>query len=140
MNQQLATGSILIADDSAMPASARFARDSWSPGWGVFKDVTVRKLEQAIESGGWTFFFLAGAIRKTAYGFDGNRSLIRAVKPLLAGMDRNHFNCLQIDSVVRSSFLRIPYVTIMAHARHIQASGVMSAAARVPPVPYRNYV
>jgi hypothetical protein len=140
MIEPLLAGSILVADGSVMPADIRVETDTYSPGWGMLRSVTRHTLEKAIQAAGWTFFFLAGAIRRTAYGFNRESSGLRALKRLLAEMDTNHLNCLEIEGVVRGSFLGLPYVTVTAHARHIQQGGVMSPSKRVHPIPYRNYV
>src|SRR4051794_9927601 len=124
--ERILMGSILLADGSAMPASVSVATDAYSPGWKTLRNVNRQTFEAAIRSAGWTFFFVAGAVHRTAYGFDREASTLRAVKHLLLGMDENHLNCLEIDGVVRSSFLGLPRVTVTAHARHIQQNGTMS--------------
>ena len=140
MIERLTAGSILMAEGSVMPACIAVETDTYSPGWGMLRGVTRHTMEKAIQAAGWTFFFLAGAIRRTAYGFNRESSALRALKRLLAEMDANHLNCLEIEGVVGGSFLGLPYVTVTAHARHIQQGGAMSPSKRVRPIPYRNYV
>lgn len=140
MIERLIEGSILVADGSVMPTCIKVETDTYSPGWRMLRNVTRQTMEKAIQSAGWTFFFLAGAIHRTAYGFNRETSALRAVKRLLADVKANHLNCLEIEGVVRSSFLGLPCVTVTAHARHIQQSGVLSPAKRLQTIPYRNYV
>ena len=43
-----------------------------------------------------------------------------ALRQLTAGDGFQNCNCLEIDDVVMHKFLGMPYVTVSAHARHIQ--------------------
>src|SRR5688572_15567076 len=119
MYEELTTGSILLANGTVTPRGISITTEAYSPGWNVVKDVTRQNLGKAIESAGWTFFFLAAAIQKRRFGFDTHKSVHGAVKRILVRMDAGHLNCLEIESVKQSSFLGLPYVTVSAHVRHI---------------------
>jgi hypothetical protein len=77
-----------------------------------------RKISEA----GWTFFWLAGEIRATVFGFDGQKTVRRAVKRILANLKSGEFNSLEITRVASKRFLGLPYASVSAHSRHIQES------------------
>ncbi len=91
---------------------------------------------KAIEDAGLTLFFMAGEIRASVFGFDADRSLLTAMKRLLAAAKAEGCNALEITGVTGKSFLKFPYVTVCAHARHLQkgtsfAGPRQSAAAAI---------
>jgi hypothetical protein len=140
MMEKLGAGSILLTNGSTMPASMVVETDSYSSGWRMLRGVTRQTMEKGIQCAGWTFFFLAGTLRSTVFGFDREKSLVRAVRRLLAILDTNHHNCLEIDGILRCSFLGVPYVTVSAHERHVQAGSVLAGIKSLHPIPYRNYL
>lgn len=95
----------------------------WSRVWTRF---TGHQLDVELATGGWTFFFRAGAVKKRFFGWNRARNINRGVAELAAEARRLHCNCLQIDSVKSDSLLGVPYVRICAHVRHIQKGAVFS--------------
>src|ERR1700680_2780304 len=69
---------------------------------------------------GWTFFWLAGEIGATVFGFDSQKTVRRAVKRILANLKSGEFNSLEITRVVSKRFLGLPYASVSAQSRHIQ--------------------
>jgi hypothetical protein len=82
--------------------------------------LTPHELETKLAATGWTFFYLAGAIRMTACGFDWAKTINAAMKRVIKSVRQQRCNCLQIDEVAAHSFLGVPYVSVSAHARHVQ--------------------
>ena len=65
--------------------------------------------------------FLHGwEIKTTVFGFDMQKAMRAALKRLIAGVKSQHCNSIEITRVVDKSFLRVPYVNISAHPRHLQ--------------------
>ncbi len=89
-------------------------------------DLSPRDLEKALAANGWTFHYLAGAIRATAFGFNQPDRVATALKRLIAIAKLKHCNCLEIDEVATHSFLGIPHASISAHLRHVQKGMVFS--------------
>ncbi|MGH9455484.1 MAG: hypothetical protein ACRD2O_16105, partial [Terriglobia bacterium] len=58
----------------------------------------------------------------TAMGPDSEATRRRAAKRIMARMKSGGFNSAEVVKVAAKSFLGLPYVTISAHARHIQES------------------
>jgi hypothetical protein len=96
-------GAILVEKSTLLPYPLRLESDSTGSGWArAANDLDGHQLEQKLTTAGWTFFYIAGAIRTIGF--------VR-----LQGC-----NCLEIDQVAPRSFLGMPYVRISAHAREIQ--------------------
>jgi len=131
MRDVIEAGSILIERGTLIP-------DSWLPqGEPYFNNwISVDKrdrsaLEASIHKAGWTFFYLAGEIRATVFGFDKHKTVLRAVRRLITSVKAQHLNGLEISQVSMSSFLGVPYATVAGHARHIQKSLVLSRTTRL---------
>ena len=112
------SGTILIRDNTPLPPGLAIERDVFLTGWKAVKDLDGYQLGRKIEGAKWNFFCLAGEIRVTVLG-SGSKTLRRAVKRALAKQEKQ-FNSLEITSVVSKRFLGLPFVSIVAHTRHIQ--------------------
>jgi hypothetical protein len=52
------------------------------------------------------------------------------VKRLLARTRAQQFNCMQLSNVLRERFLGIPFVSVVAHARHLQQGNRIETLAQ----------
>jgi len=112
------SGTILIRDNTPLPAGMTIERDVFLPGWKAVKDLDGYQFGRKIEAAKWNFFYLAGEIRVTVLG-SSSKTLRRAVKHALAKQE-GQFNSLEIASVVPKRFLGLPFMSVVAHTRHIQ--------------------
>jgi len=110
-----------------MPRSLLVETGSDSNGWAAVKD-NLSTFEKAVEEAGWTCFFMAGEIKVTVYGFDRQKALRAALKRLVMDVESQHCNTIEITAVVGKSFWRIPYVSVSAHARHLQKDRFFSGS------------
>jgi hypothetical protein len=122
MTDAIKTGTILIENDASMPKSLLLEGKSYSGGWRSVSNLDLNGLDAAIHKAGWTFFFMAGEIKITAFGFDKDRAVRRAVKRVITNVEAHRCNCVEITEVSAKSFLGVPYVNVSAHSRHIQES------------------
>ncbi len=122
MADKIKTGTILIEEGTFLPESLRFESEPYSKGWRLVKNLDGYGLDRKIREAGWTFFYMAGEIKASVFGFDGEKALRRAVNRVLANLKSEKFNCMEIAQVAAKRFLGLPYVTISAHPRHIQES------------------
>jgi len=113
-------GTILIKEDTCLPANLPIESETFLPGWRVVRRVDRSTLARNIQGVNWNFFYLAGEIRATALGRNQPGTLRRAVKCVLAKQEGQKFNSLEITEVVSKRFLGIPFINITAHSRHIQ--------------------
>lgn len=121
-------GAILIKKGTLLPEPLRLGTDAQATGWAsVTNTLDSHELEQKLSTGGWTFIYIAGAIRTTVFGFDRAKMIHAALKRLLASVKLQKCNCLEIDDITTRSFLGMPYVSVSGHTRNIQ-KGVLFAA------------
>src|SRR6266436_9775235 len=120
MSDTNSAGTILIKEDTCLPANLSIESETFLPGWRVVKSVDRSTLARNIEGVNWNFFYLAGEIRATVLGRNQPGTLRRAVKCVLAKQEGQKFNSLEITKVVSKRFLGIPFMRVAAHTRHIQ--------------------
>jgi hypothetical protein len=123
----ITSGSILIEKGALRPKCFQVEDDSHPNDWmSVKHDLTPRALEEELAAKGWTFFYMAGAIKKTAIGFNRPKMINAALKRIITDVRLQKCNCLEVDEVAMHSFLGIPYASVSAHSRHIQKGMVFS--------------
>src|SRR5258708_28352082 len=125
-------GTILIRENTLLPAGLAIESEVFLPGWRVVKNLDGYGLGQKIYETKWYFFYLAGEIRAIALGREGLGTLRRAVMQVMARPDGQKFNSLEITKVASKRFLGIPFTSITAHFRHIQQGICL--------VPAKNFV
>jgi hypothetical protein len=126
MTDAIKTGSILVERNASMPKSLLLEGNSYSSGWRSVSNLDLNQLDVAIHKAGWTFFFMAGEIKITAFGFDKERAVRRAVKRVITNVELHKCNCVEFTEVSAKSFLGMPYVNVSAHSRHIQESSAFA--------------
>ncbi|MGA2578459.1 MAG: hypothetical protein ABSH24_20795 [Bryobacteraceae bacterium] len=125
MADAITAGSILI-EDGTYPQNPQLLRsEPGSNGWAALNGARA-VFEKEIRETGWTFFFMAGEIKATAFGFDKQKSLRGALKRLIGNVKSQHCNSIEITQVTSKSFLSVPYVSVTAHPRHLQKGVVFS--------------
>ena len=130
MAEKVTTGTILIKEGTPLPECLRLESEPYLKGWRLVENLDSRGLDRKIREAGWTFFYMAGGVSATAFGSDLEKTTRRAIKKLIASMELDGFNCLEIAQVVARRFLGLPYVTVSAHPRHIQQSMFLFHAER----------
>lgn len=125
MPDAIKTGTILIKQGTILPKTPQFESEPCAPGWRLVKNLDGSGLDRKIHEAGWTFFYLAGEIKATAFGFDKQKTARRVVKRILANLKSEYFNSLEITRVASKRFLGVPYATVSAHSRHIHESAFL---------------
>src|SRR5437660_9017401 len=96
MPDTIKTGTILIKEGTLLPEAVRFESESCAPGWRLVQNLDGYELGRKVQDAGWTFFWLAGEIGATVFGFDELKTLRRAVEQILANLESSEFNSLEI--------------------------------------------
>jgi len=122
MTDKIKAGTILIKDGALLPKSLWLESEPCSNGWRQVKPLDGSELDGRVHDAGWTFFSLTGEIEASAYGVDPDEATHRAVTRLLANLNSDKLNCLEITQVACKRFVGLPYVSVSAHSRHIQKS------------------
>jgi hypothetical protein len=131
MADKLTTGTILIEKGTLLPDSLRFESEPYSNVWRRVKNLDGFGLERKIREAGWNFFYMAGEITASAFGFDREKTFRRTVNRVLARLKSEGFNSLEITQVARGRFLGLCHMTVSAHARHVQESAFLFQAERL---------
>ena len=120
-------GDLFIQRDTARPRMFQIQDDAHRTGWSpVRHNLTAGELDTELSKLGWTFFYMANVIRKTALAFDREKAAATALKRVMASVREEGCNSLQVEDVERHSFMGIPYISVSVHPRHLQKSGVFS--------------
>jgi hypothetical protein len=113
-------GAVLVEKSAHLPELLRLESDS-TAGWArVANNLDGHRLETELSTAGWTFFYMAGAVRAMAFGFERQKMVDTALKRLIAKVKLQKCNCLEIDAVATRSFLGIPYLSVSGHSRHLK--------------------
>ncbi len=124
-------GTILIEQGTLVPPCFRMETASDADEWMSLAD-NIDFEERAVElaATGWTFFYLAGEVRASAFGFDAQKNVHTALEKLIAGMGARQCNCIEIDEVATHTFFGVPWVSITAHSRRIQQGSILPAGEK----------
>ena len=128
MAETINTGTILIKDGTFLPDALRFETEPCATSWRLVKNLDGFELGRKISEAGWTFFWVAGELGATVFGLDGQKTVRRAVKRILANLKSEEFKSLEITRVASKRFLGLPYASVSAHSRHIQENAFLMPA------------
>jgi len=123
MSANNTSGTILIRENTLLPAGLVVENEVFLPGWKVVKSLDRSTLTRNIEGANWTFFRLARETRATVFGIDEEKMVRRAIKEILARLNAEKFNSLEITrvtSVASTRFLEVRYITVSAQSGLIQ--------------------
>jgi hypothetical protein len=118
-------GTILLENGTLLPKSLVLTSEPYSTGWTTVSNVRS-DFERDISQAGWTFFFIAGEIHATVFGFNAEAAVRTAVERLIRNAKALNCNSLQIGQVTMKSFFGLPFATVTAHSRHIQGGPVFA--------------
>jgi hypothetical protein len=120
MSEKTGSPTIFVKENTLLPAGLALQSEALLPGWRSVTNLDGRELGRKIEHAKWNFFYLAGPIKTMVLGREGLPALRRAVKRVLAKQQNQLFNSLEITRIISKRILGVPYLSISAHARHIQ--------------------
>jgi hypothetical protein len=120
MREMIKASTVLFKEGTLLPDGLTFDSEPFSPGWCSVKGLDGYAIERKTPEVGWTFFYLAGESRTTAFGREGQETVRRAMKKILAGLKSEKSNSLEITSVVFKAFLGMPYARVSFHVRNLQ--------------------
>jgi hypothetical protein len=123
---EIAAGDIFIEEGAHLPDTLLLQVKPESNGWAALTGARS-VLEKDFREAGWTFFFMAGEIQATVFGFDRQTTLATALKRLIAKVKSHGCNSIEITQVTTKSFLKLPYVSVSAHSRHLQKGLVFAS-------------
>ncbi len=105
-----------------MPQLIGFETEPGLGKWNVVKVPDAFTLDRKIHAAGWNFFFMAAEVKAMFFGSLKAAKVRSALNRILAKVEQQHFNGLEVTAIVARRFLGVPYVTVSAHSRHMQHS------------------
>jgi hypothetical protein len=131
MRETIQAGTVLFKEGTLLPDGFTFDNEQFSPGWRSIKGLNGYAIDRKTPEAGWTFFYLAGESRTTAFGPEGQKTAGRAIKKILAGLKSEQCNSFEVTSVALKTFLGMPYTMVSFHLRNLQ-KGMFLAGSRDP--------
>ena len=130
MPNQIQPGTMIL-HQSLMFDTLDVESEPYIRNWRSLGILDSSGLDRKVRAKGWNLFFMAGELRAVVPAWGGNNTLRRGVKRLLAQTRLQHLNCLEVTHILRKHFFGIPYLSIVAHARHLQeGSQIQSSQQR----------
>jgi hypothetical protein len=132
MAETIKMGTIFIKDGTLLPDVLQLESEPCATGWRLVKNLEAHELGRKVHEAGWTFFCVAGQIKGTILGFDGQDTVRRAAKRILTNLKSGKFNCLEITHVEMKRSLGLSYVVVCAQSRHIQENAFLLRPKEYP--------
>ena len=129
MSNKIQAGTMLVRQ-SALLHSLGTQGEIYSDQWCSLGTDESAGLDRKLRDAGWNFFFMADELRTIVPPWGGEKTLRAGVKRLLARTRAQQFNCMQLSNVLRERFLGIPFLSVVAHARHVQQGSRMESLAQ----------
>ena len=120
MQETIKAGTVLIKEGTSFPDTLTFQSDVYSSGWRAITGLDGYGMDRKTHDAGWSFFYLAGESKATVFGGDGQETVHKAIKQILAGLKSEKFNSLEITRVAFKRFLGVRYATVSFHLRNMQ--------------------
>jgi hypothetical protein len=111
---------ILIREGTLLPDALTLESEPYSPGWRSVTGLDGYAVDRKTHEARWTFFYLAGERSVTVFGHEGQETVRRGIKRILAGLKSDKSNSLEITRVVFRHFLGVPFATVSFHIRNMQ--------------------
>ena len=122
MSQNVKVGTILMKEWPGMPQLIGFETEPCIGEWSAVKTLDPFALDRKIHAAGWNLFFMATEVKAMFFGSLKAAKVQSALQRILAKVKPQHFNGLEVTAIVARHFFGVPYVTVSAHARHMQHS------------------
>jgi len=126
MSNEIQAGTVLV-QQSALLHLLGTQGENYSDQWCSLGTNESAELDRKLRAAGWNFFFIADELRTIVPPWGGEKTLRAGVKRLLARTRAQQFNCMQLSNIFHERFLGVPFVSVVAHARHIQQGSRMES-------------
>jgi hypothetical protein len=120
MRETIQAGTVLFKEGTPLPDGITFDSEPFSPGWRSVECLNGYAIDRKTPAVEWTFFYLAGESRASAFGHEGQKTARRAIKKILASLKSEKCNSVEFTSIVCKAFLGMPYTMVSFHLRNLQ--------------------
>ena len=94
--------------------------ETYTGRWSVVKALDGFAFDRRIRAAGWNFFFIAAETKVMFFGAIGVEKMRRALDRILAKVNGQHYNGIEVTGIVAKRFLGLSYAVVSAHSRHLQ--------------------
>jgi hypothetical protein len=119
--EDIRVGSVLIKSDARLPESPRFESKQYGP-WKLITRVDGFAVERRLSEAGWYFFFMVPGITIGSLSCSRNGAIRRGLKKVLAAIEEQSSNALEIVEITTKRFLGLHYASVVAHPRQVKNS------------------
>src|SRR5258708_11174425 len=112
------SGTLLIENGTLLPRSLVLASEPYSSGWTTVANLRS-DFERDITQAGWTFFFLAGEIHPTVFGFNPGTDVHTAGGLYLPNAETQDCKRIEISEPPLNAYPGLPIACVPAHSRDI---------------------
>jgi hypothetical protein len=120
MSDLIRPGTIFFRQGTSLPNGVSAHTEPRGQGWKRVTGLDAYAFGRAIAKLDWTFFALADELKSTAFGFNSEKRVGKAVDRMVASLHASEFNAVEIMDVRSKRFFGVPYTTLRARSRHIQ--------------------
>jgi len=127
MHSDIHVGSTLVVDSSMLAQVFLVPSEPYANSWSMITTDAEASLADKISAKGWHLFFIASQIKAIALGGISSPRLHGALRRILKKVRRENFNCVEVTQIKPKHFWGIPYLSIVAHSRHLQVGSTLDS-------------
>ena len=130
MTADIHVGSTFIDDRSVVVQVLGVKSQPYAKRWCLVTTLDNIPLKEKIQTEGWHLFFIATQIKAIAFGGIGSPYVQGAMMRMLKKVARENFNCMEVTQIKPKHFWGVPYLSIVAHPRHVQRGRTLESAVQ----------
>ena len=119
--EDIRAGSVLIQRDAALPDSAQFECKRYG-SWNLLTEANGFEVGRTLSHARWHFFFMVPEVSTGAFSSNRRVGLRKALKKVLAAVEAQNWNAVEIAEIRTRSFLEWNCIQVVAYARHVNNS------------------
>ena len=116
-------GTIMLRSGLMLHSDMTLRTDTYSNQWEIVQEGGA--MDNAARAVGWHFFFTAGTVNAFAFGRREGKNARTAIDNILSQVQAQGFNAMEVTEISTKHFLGIPYLSVCAHARHLQKGHIL---------------
>ena len=129
MSVDIQAGSLMLRSGVQGPNTMSLSTSPYSSQWDLVAGRDTCESERAVRSAGWHLMCIAGEVRALAFGHNEWKNVRHAVDRILAQVLAQDFNGAEVVEIATRHFLGVPYLSVRAHARHLQQGDTLHGRA-----------
>jgi len=120
MQATIRNGTLIIAEDLALPFGCDLKTLPFCAGWRAIVNMPAEGVDKRFSAMGWTCFQKALPGSVNAVGVGNARTLTKAFQKFVRDSGPAKFNCIEITHAAQKNFMGIAYVHLAARPRNIK--------------------